>query len=60
MLFEITEIVIGLVIIAIGILGLVVSSDIINERKQQRRDGTHDYYGNKIENGENLNNDNAK
>ena len=60
MLFEIIEIIIGLVIISMGILGLVVSTDIINERKQQRRDGTHDYYGNRIENEEHLNNDNAK
>jgi len=49
MVFEILEFIIGMVLIGLGILVLIVSSDIINERKQQRRDGTHDYYGNKIE-----------
>lgn len=49
MVFEILEFIIGLVLVLIGIVVVVVSNDMITERNKQRREGTHDYYGNKIE-----------
>jgi len=33
-------------------MAIMTSTDIIAERKRRWRDGTHDYYGNKIEDEE--------
>ena len=49
----ILEFLIGAIITYYGVKALWVSSLIIDERKQRYRDGTHDYYGNKIEKDEN-------
>jgi len=46
---EFLELLFGLIITVLGFKVLLVSSEIVDERKQRYRDGTHDYYGNKIE-----------
>lgn len=43
---------VGLVIAYFGVLVLLESSKMIDQRKKNFRAGTHDYYGNKIENNE--------
>ena len=52
MIAEILGVVATLILGGFGIMGLIVSNDIITERKRRYRDGTHDYYGNRIENEE--------
>ena len=50
---EILELLIAAIITYYWVKALWISSQIIDERKQRYRDGTHDYYGNKIEKDEN-------
>ena len=39
----------GCVFVWFGVKALLISSEMISERKSNYRAGTHDYYGNKIE-----------
>ena len=50
---EFLELLIAAIITYYGVKALWVSTQILDERKQRYRDGTHDYYGNKIEKDEN-------
>jgi len=40
---------VAVAIIYVGCKGLWISTQILEERKQNWRAGTHDYYGNRIE-----------
>ncbi len=46
------ETLVGIVLVAVGAKVLWVSTLINDERKKAYRAGTHDYYGNKIEEDE--------
>jgi hypothetical protein len=46
------ETLVGIVLVAVGAKILWVSTLITDERKKAYRAGTHDYYGNKIEEDE--------
>jgi hypothetical protein len=48
-MFDVLCFVLSAALIILSGWGVVISNEIIDERKQQRREGTHDYYGNKIE-----------
>lgn len=49
MLVDVIGFIFGIIIVVIAAMCVMVSSDIIDERKRKFREGTHDYYGNKIE-----------
>jgi ribosomal protein L23 len=46
---EILELLIAAIITYYGVKALWISTLIIEEKKQRYKAGTHDYYGNKIE-----------
>jgi hypothetical protein len=48
-MFDVLCFVLSAALIILSGWGVVISNEIIEERKQHRREGTHDYYGNKIE-----------
>ena len=48
-MFDVLCFVLSAALIILSGWGVVISNEIIEERKLQRREGTHDYYGNKIE-----------
>ena len=48
-MFDVLCFVLSAALIILSGWGVVISNEIIEERKQQRREGTHDYYGNKID-----------
>jgi hypothetical protein len=52
MILEILNIIAGIIILTFMGYGIWVSTLVLSARKKAYRDGTHDYYGNKIDKDE--------
>jgi len=47
-MFDVLCFVLSAALIILSGWGVIISNEIIEERRENRRNGTHDYYGNKI------------
>lgn len=49
-MIEVIQIIVSIILVMFLIYGVYVSSEMLETRKRNYRNGTHDYYGNTIEN----------
>jgi hypothetical protein len=52
MLVDIISVIVSLILVVLGLMVVMTSTEMLSERRRQYREGTHDYYGNKIEDEE--------